>query len=358
MSQPLVRLDNIVKQYRQPQQALFAPPARVTAIDDVSIAIEPGQTFGLVGESGCGKSTIGKMLLRLEAPTKGQVTFDGLDLAKVTPEQDLKLRHQIQVVLQDPYASMNPRQRVDKFVDEPQRALGRMSAAERREMVEAKLAEVGISPGSSRLFPHEFSGGQRQRISIARALSVDPRFMVLDEPVSALDVSVRAQVLNLLRDLQDSKGLTYLFIAHDLAIVEFMADVVGVMYLGRLVEIAEKRSLFSRPLHPYTKGMLALAHANETGGRSSGQIVRGEIPSPADKHVGCRFKTRCPVAIAICGVVDPPLTPYGANHRAACHRAEELDGASLSGKPAPASVRDKTHLVMPVNSGGERNALT
>lgn len=326
MNQPLIRLDNIVKQYRQPQQTLFAPPVVVTAIDDVSIVIEPGQTFGLVGESGCGKSTIGKMLLLLEAPTKGRVTFDGLDLSKLTPEQDRKLRHQIQVVLQDPYASMNPRQRVDKFVDEPQRALGRMSGSERREMVEEKLAEVGIAPGSSRLFPHEFSGGQRQRISIARALSVDPRFMVLDEPVSALDVSVRAQVLNLLRDLQDSKGLTYLFIAHDLAIVEFMADVVGVMYLGRLVEIAPKRSLFGRPLHPYTKGMLALARANETGGRSSGQIVRGEIPSPADKHVGCRFRTRCPVAIAVCGQVDPPLKEYGANHRAACHRAEELDG--------------------------------
>ena len=172
MNQPLVRLDNIVKQYRQPQQTLFAPPVVVTAIDDISIAIGPGQTFGLVGESGCGKSTIGKMLLRLEAPTRGSVTFDGLDLSKLTPEQDLKLRHQIQVVLQDPYASMNPRQRVDKFVDEPQRALGRMSGSERREMVEEKLAEVGIAPGSSRLFPHEFSGGQRQRISIARALSV------------------------------------------------------------------------------------------------------------------------------------------------------------------------------------------
>lgn len=329
MNQPLVRLNNIVKQYSQPQHELFAPPAVVTAIDDVSIAIEAGQTFGLVGESGCGKSTIGKMMLRLEAPTKGSVTFDGIDLASVTPAQDLVLRHQIQVVLQDPYASMNPRQRIDAFVDEPQRALGGMSKAERREMVEQKLAEVGIAPGSSRLYPHEFSGGQRQRISIARALSVSPRFIVLDEPVSALDVSVRAQVLNLLRDLQDNKGLTYLFIAHDLAIVEFMADVVGVMYLGRLVEIAPKKSLFSRPLHPYTKGMLALALANETGGKSTGQIVRGEIPSPADKHVGCRFKTRCPAAIAVCSEVDPELKEYGANHRAACHRAEELDGVPL-----------------------------
>ncbi len=329
MTQTLVRLDNIVKQYRQPQQSPFAPPVTVTAIDDVSISIQPGQTFGLVGESGCGKSTIGKMLLRLEAPTQGRVTFDDLDLSNVTPDQDTILRHQIQVVLQDPYASMNPRQRIEAFVDEPQRALGGMNKAQRRELVEQKLAEVGIAPGSSRLFPHEFSGGQRQRISIARALSVNPRFIVLDEPVSALDVSVRAQVLNLLRDLQDSKGLTYLFIAHDLAIVEFMADMVGVMYLGRIVEMAPKHALFRRPLHPYTKGMLELAHANETGRKGDGGLVRGEIPSPTDKHVGCRFKARCPFAIAICGEVDPEFKTYEGDHRAACHRAEELADVSL-----------------------------
>lgn len=328
MTQPLVRLDNIVKQYRQPQQSPFAPPTTVTAIDGVSISIQPGQSFGLVGESGCGKSTIGKMLLRLEAPTSGRVIFDGLDLSDVTQEQDTLLRHQIQVVLQDPYASMNPRQRIEDFVGEPQRALGGMSRVQRREMVEQKLAEVGIMPGSSRLFPHEFSGGQRQRISIARALSVDPRFIVLDEPVSALDVSVRAQVLNLLRDLQDSKGLTYLFIAHDLAIVEFMADVVGVMYLGRIVEMAPKQALFRRPLHPYTKGMLDLARANETGSKGNGAIVRGEIPSPTDKHVGCRFKARCPFAVAICGEVDPEFKPYESDHYSACHRADELAHAS------------------------------
>ena len=326
---PLVKLHNIVKQYSQPQQSLFAKPRTVTAIDDVSFDIAPGQTFGLVGESGCGKSTIGKMLLRLENPTTGMVSFDGTDLSRITTAEDRRLRNEIQVVLQDPYASMNPRQRIDAFVDEPQRALGGMGKTARREMVEQKLAEVGIAPGSSRLYPHEFSGGQRQRISIARALSVEPRFIVLDEPVSALDVSVRAQVLNLLRDLQDSKGLTYLFIAHDLAIVEFMADVVGVMYLGRIVEIAPKKSVFGRPLHPYTKAMLALAHANESGTKGTGGIVRGEVPSPTHKHVGCRFRTRCPAAIPLCAEVDPELKEYGANHRAACHRAEELDGVTL-----------------------------
>jgi len=326
---PLISLDGVFKRYRQPQQSLFAPPVTVNAIDGVSFHIQPGETFGLVGESGCGKSTIGKMLLRLEEPSEGSVSFEGKDLSRLTPEQDRELRHKIQVVLQDPYASMNPRQRIDAFVDEPQRALARLSRSERTEIVERGLADVGIAPGSSRLYPHEFSGGQRQRISIARALSVSPRFMVLDEPVSALDVSVRAQILNLLRDLQDSKGLTYLFIAHDLAIVEFMADVVGVMYLGRLVEIAPKREVFGRPLHPYTRAMLTLAHANEHGGTRAGQVVRGEVPSPTDRHVGCPFRTRCPAAIEICAVVAPQLQDYGADHRAACHRVEDLDGVAL-----------------------------
>jgi oligopeptide/dipeptide ABC transporter ATP-binding protein len=329
MTKPLVELDDVFKRYRQPQQSLFAPPVTVTAIDGVSFGIEEGETFGLVGESGCGKSTIGKLLLRLEEPSDGRAVFAGLDLARLSSAEDRDLRRKIQVVLQDPYASMNPRQRIDAFVDEPRRALGGSSRAERAELVEQRLAEVGIAPGSSRLYPHEFSGGQRQRISIARALSVEPRFLVLDEPVSALDVSVRAQILNLLRDLQDKNGLTYLFIAHDLAIVEFMADVVGVMYLGRIVEIASKREVFGRPLHPYTKGMLALARANEHGSRRSGPVVRGEIPSPTDHHVGCRFRARCPVAIPICSEVAPPLADYGANHRAACHRAVELDGVDL-----------------------------
>jgi oligopeptide/dipeptide ABC transporter ATP-binding protein len=322
-------MEHVVKRYRQPQQSLFEAAVTVTAIDDVSLEIAQGQTFGLVGESGCGKSTIGKMLLRLEEPTAGTVAFAGLDLSKLTNAQDRDLRHRIQVVLQDPYAAMNPRQRIGAFVDEPLRALGAASRQARKEIVAKRLAEVGIASGSSRLFPHEFSGGQRQRISIARALCVDPQFMVLDEPVSALDVSVRAQILNLLRDLQEKKGLTYLFIAHDLAIVEFMADVVGVMYLGRLVEIAPKRDLFRRPLHPYTKGMLALARANERGTSRSGAAVRGEVPNPTERRTGCRFEARCPAAVPRCAEAEPELVDYGAGHRAACHRAAELETAEL-----------------------------
>jgi oligopeptide/dipeptide ABC transporter ATP-binding protein len=325
----LVRLETVIKRYEQPRQGLFDAPAVVTAIAGVSLSIDRGTTFGLVGESGCGKSTIGKMLLRLESPSEGAVRFDGHDLASLTPAQDRDLRRRIQVVLQDPYASMNPRQRIDAFVAEPQRALEKLSRSQRSEIVEGRLAEVGIAPGSSKLYPHEFSGGQRQRISIARALSVDPEFMVLDEPVSALDVSVRAQILNLLRDLQEQKQLTYLFIAHDLAIVEFMADQVGVMYLGRLVEVAPKAELFARPLHPYTKGMLALARANEEGGVRAGQVVRGEIPSPADRHVGCRFASRCPVALPLCTEQAPEFKQYAPGHSAECHRAGELAGQPI-----------------------------
>lgn len=329
MTQPLVHMENVVKRYRQPQQSLFKAAATVTAIDDVSIEIVEGETFGLVGESGCGKSTIGKILLRLEQPTEGTVTFAGLDFARLTRAQDRDLRHRIQVVLQDPHAAMNPRQRIGSFVDEPLRALGTTSRQERREIVEKALAEVGIAPGSSRLFAHEFSGGQRQRVSIARALCVGPQFIVLDEPVSALDVSVRAQILNLLRDLQEKNGLTYLFISHDLAIVEFMADVVGVMYFGRLVEIARKQELFRRPLHPYTKGMLALARANEGGGSKSGATVRGEIPNPTERRGGCRFEARCPRAVPLCAQMEPELQDFGSGHRAACHRAAELEHAEL-----------------------------
>lgn len=328
-SAPLVVMDSIFKRYEQPRQSLFAPPIVVKAIDGVSLEIEKGQTFGLVGESGCGKSTIGKMLLRLEAPTEGTVTFEGKDLSAVKGQEERDLRSKIQVVFQDPYASMNPRQRVDAFVDEPQRALGRMSKSERQEIVERRLADVGIAAGSSRLYPHEFSGGQRQRISIARALSVDPSFIVLDEPVSALDVSVRAQILNLLRDLQDRDRLTYLFISHDLAIVEFMADVVGVMYLGRIIETSSREEIFGRPLHPYTRAMLALARANEDGGNRTAHMLRGEVPSPTDKHVGCPYRLRCPLAIDVCAEVAPALVDYGNNHRAACHRATELDGTDF-----------------------------
>lgn len=335
---PLVEITDLSKVYGG-RSGLFSGNRRaVTALAGVSLSVERGKTFALVGESGCGKSTLGKLLLRLETPTGGRITVDGLDYGSLTPAQSLQLRKSVQVVLQDPFAAMNPRQRISGFVTEPMRPIGISDRAERIRRATDMLGLVGIRPESMRQFPHEFSGGQRQRISIARALTVDPEFLVLDEPVSALDVSVRAQILNLLRDLQQEKGLTYLFISHDLAIVEFMADTVGVMYLGRLVEIGGKEEIFSRPLHPYTQGMLDLARANETGARSNTPIVRGEIPSPSARHEGCPYSARCAAAIDLCRTTPPELRSAGGRHLVACHRAEELEvkrNEEVGRAPAP-----------------------
>jgi len=295
------------------------PRQLLRAVDGVSFAIRRGETLSLVGESGCGKSTVARLICGLYEPTSGAVIFDGIDLGTVESRSEmLKLRRRFQMIFQDPYASLNPRWRVRDIVAEPMRSLGLVKDTQSREKRVAELlTSVGLSPQDMDKYPHEFSGGQRQRISIARALSSNPEFLICDEPTSALDVSVQAQILNLMRDLQREHGLTYLFISHNLAVVSHISTRVGVMYLGRIVEIADTKTLFERPLHPYTQ-MLQSAIPDITMSGKPRVPVAGEVPNPLDPPGGCTFNPRCPYAKDKCRVERPPLLPFdGAD--VACH---------------------------------------
>ena len=295
----------------------------VHAVDGVSFSIERGQTLALVGESGCGKSTVARLLVGLYEPTRGTVSFDGVDAAKTLASSEaLGLRRRMQMIFQDPYASLNPRWKVQDIVAEPLREHGLMTdEAELRVRVGELLESVGLSAQDSVKFPHQFSGGQRQRISIARALATQPEFLVCDEPTSALDVSVQAQVLNIMKDLQRARGLTYLFISHNLAVVRHVADQVGVMYLGQLVELSDKAELFARPRHPYTRMLLdAIPDIHMTGRART--PVQGEVPNPLNPPSGCSFHPRCPLANARCKIERPLLQEF-QGVRVACHAVEE-----------------------------------
>ena len=299
-----------------------SPRVFLKAVDGVSFAVAKGETLALVGESGCGKSTVARLVVGLYRPTSGRVLFDGLELAGLPAAERARSRRRMQMIFQDPYASLNPRWRVRDIVAEPLRAFGLASGrAELAERVGALLVQVGLSPADGEKYPHEFSGGQRQRISIARALSSSPEFLVCDEPTSALDVSVQAQILNLMRDLQEELGLTYLFISHNLAAVRHISDRVGVMYLGRIVEIADSETLFSRPRHPYTQMLLDAIPDLAMSGRER-EPMGGEVPNPLDPPAGCHFHPRCPFANDRCRAETPTLTPYGAAETA-CHAVEE-----------------------------------
>jgi oligopeptide/dipeptide ABC transporter ATP-binding protein len=317
---PLLTLQAVYKEFPVTAGVLQRKTGSVKAVSDVTIEIRAGETFGLVGESGCGKTTIGRMMVALEQPTAGSVVFDGNNLGTLQARQVRKLRSDLQLVFQDPYASLDPRMRVGAILREPLAIQAIGTRAEQRQRTEELLDEVGLSRSAVDRFPHEFSGGQRQRIGLARALALNPRLIVADEPVSALDVSIRSQILNLMKRLQADHALTYLVISHDLSVVRYMADRIGVMYLGRLVEIGSVADVYQRTAHPYTAGLLSsIPVPNPQHQRAEGGGITGELPSSLDPPSGCVFRTRCPRAQELCAAEIPPLRWFGGEHRAACH---------------------------------------
>lgn len=319
MSQNLLEVLNLKKYFPIKGGVLGREIGQVKAVDDVSFTVKQGETLGLVGESGCGKSTTGRSILRLIEPTDGKVFFEGKDITTLSADEMRKMRRDMQIVFQDPFASLNPRHTVEKILEEPLIVHGLGNSKERKERVHQLLQVVGLNGYHAKRYPHQFSGGQRQRIGIARALAVNPKLIVADEPVSALDVSIQSQVLNLMQDLQKEYNLTYIFIAHDLSVVRHISDRVGVMYLGRIVELADKDSLYEDPKHPYTEALLSAVPIADPDITRERIILQGDVPSPANPPKGCTFHTRCPKVMDICRVERPVLKDVGNGHFVACH---------------------------------------
>jgi oligopeptide/dipeptide ABC transporter ATP-binding protein len=320
----LLEVENVVKHFVADRSVFGTPRAFVKAVDGVSFRVEAGKTLALVGESGCGKSTVSRLVLRLIEPDAGHIRFDGRDLLKLDAGELRAFRRSAQIIFQDPYASLNPRMTVNQILTEPLALHDLVPAPRRRERVEELLSLVGLEPRFARRYAHEFSGGQRQRIAIARALAVEPKLIICDEPVSALDVSIRSQILNLLRDLQDRLGLAYIFVSHDLAVVKHIADRVAVMNLGEIVETADTATLFASPRHPYSRALLSAIPVPNPKARRSRILLQGEMPSALNPPPGCRFHTRCPYVIERCRIERPKLLAGADGHATACHRVAEL----------------------------------
>jgi len=318
-STSLVSIRNLVKHFPIHGGLFQREVAQVHAVDDVSMEIAPGETLGLVGESGCGKTTAGRVILRLTPATSGQVLFEGRDVFGANGRDLKQLRRDMQIIFQDPYSSLDPRMPIGDIIGEGLEIHDIGDKSDRDATVRDMMARVGLRPQYARRYPHEFSGGQRQRIGIARALILHPKFVICDEPVSALDVSIQSQILNLLKDLQQEFGLTYLFIAHNLAVVRYICDRIGVMYLGKLVELTPTDELFRRPLHPYTQALLSAIPEPDPTRRRSRIVLTGDVPSPINPPTGCRFHTRCPLAMDICRQKEPEFRDLGSNHKVACH---------------------------------------
>jgi oligopeptide/dipeptide ABC transporter ATP-binding protein len=327
---PLLEVRNL-KTYFPIKKGFRRQVGAVRAVDDVSFEVYPGETLGLVGESGCGKTTLGRTIVRLLEPTEGEIVFDGKPIGKLGKRALRPFRRQIQMVFQDPYSSLNPRKRVRSIVGAPLKIHGVGNRRERRSRVRELLEAVGLSPEHANRFPHQFSGGQRQRIGIARALALRPKLIVADEPVSALDVSIQAQIVNLLEELQDEFSLTYIVIAHDLGLVRHVSDRIAVMYLGRIVELSPSEELYTRPIMPYTEALLsAVPIPNPDVAEQRVRIpLRGDVGNPANPPSGCPFHPRCRYATEICSRVEPPLVSYGDGHLAACHHPLNVDAAAL-----------------------------
>ena len=318
----LLEIRNLVKHYPLRRGLFSRVSGTLKAVDDVSFAVKKGETFGLVGESGCGKTTVARCSVRLIEPDSGEIIFDGRDILKLPPEEMRKIRRRMQMIFQDPYGSLNPRMRVKTIIEEPLVIHKIGTKQDRAAQVADLMKMVGLDPEYRKRYPHEFSGGQRQRIGIARALALRPELIVADEPVSALDVSVQAQIINLLKELQEKLQLTFLFIAHDLSVVQHISDRIAVMYLGKIVELASSTALFQQPYHPYTQLLLNSVPIPDPNARREKEILKGEVPSPVNLPTGCRFHPRCPVAVEQCKYEEPQLRQITPDHWVACHVAE------------------------------------